>query len=399
MGNDRYTTIGVQDNVGHDNSPASGTGTENIPRRGRTRKQLDFAAAIQQASNAQADLQRGLPSDVGDSSSSVQFMSPIPMYPPPILPRQHAQLPPPISQANRSEEPTLRGPPVGHPLIETPPSSQISDEPTGGPDVLIDRNPRRKRKIQDLATAIYEASACDPTFEFELSSRDTIDNIPDSLILDPSLRVADNHTITPPVSRADDDYGLNLQNIAVDGNGGLGQICNLAPGVGDLEALLADIVQYLPNDNGAVPDVAFDQINQPEVQPALSMPFNLVGEIQEDMNTPDFIGPFNQPLKGAHLFVHVCDECGKTFDRPSNLERHARTHSGETPFKCDEPGCAKAFKQVTQGSHVVRGTPNTSVSCFYPTFFSEIRPYHPPQASHQREAFCMRISRLWRAVQ
>jgi hypothetical protein len=269
------------------------------------------------------------------------------MYPPPILPRQHAQLPGgnlAFSQANDSEEPTLQTPLIRNSLlIGTSSGSQMNDEP----DSSIDRN-RRKRKIQDLATAIYEASASDPTCELESSSRDTADNVLDSLILDPLLRVADNHTFTPSVSRADDEYNnLHLQSTGVVCHEGLGQTGDLAPGVGDFEALLADIAQFLPKDDGALPAVAFNQINQPEAQTALPIPSSLVGEIQEDRDTPDFIGPFAQASKGAHLFVHVCHECGKTFDRPSNLERHARTHTGETPFKCDEPGCAKAFKQVS----------------------------------------------------
>jgi len=36
-----------------------------------------------------------------------------------------------------------------------------------------------------------------------------------------------------------------------------------------------------------------------------------------------------------------CDTCGKEFDRPSLLERHIRTHTGERPYKCDF--CNKGF--------------------------------------------------------
>ena len=36
-----------------------------------------------------------------------------------------------------------------------------------------------------------------------------------------------------------------------------------------------------------------------------------------------------------------CDTCGKKFDRPSLLERHARVHTGERPYPCDF--CEKRF--------------------------------------------------------
>lgn len=322
----------------------------DVPARRRAKKQLNFAAAVQQASNAQADLQR-LSSDVGDPTSSVQPIPPIPIYPP-LFPRQHAQLHGSdlsFSGTNDPEPPTLRAPPLEHPPYAGAsgalPASQMNDESAGGPNSSIN-HPRRKRKIHDLATAIYEASASDPTFELD-PYRDTTQNVSDSLIVDSLLNVAGTCTTVQPTNRPDNDCGLILQSTSVDVNEGLFQTGNPASGVGELDALLADIAQFLPKDGESVLPMAFNQIGQSEAPTCQPLQTNLVDITQEDRGTPEFIGPFAKQTKDAHLYVHVCPECGKTFDRPSNLERHARTHSGETPFKCDEPGCAKAFKQVS----------------------------------------------------
>jgi len=40
---------------------------------------------------------------------------------------------------------------------------------------------------------------------------------------------------------------------------------------------------------------------------------------------------------------YVCDTCGDSFSYKHVLQNHVRTHTGEKPFVCKEPGCDKRF--------------------------------------------------------
>lgn len=39
----------------------------------------------------------------------------------------------------------------------------------------------------------------------------------------------------------------------------------------------------------------------------------------------------------------VCKFCKKIFKKNADLERHERIHTGDKPYKCNQPDCNKAF--------------------------------------------------------
>ncbi|XP_023245918.1 zinc finger protein 878-like [Copidosoma floridanum] len=44
-------------------------------------------------------------------------------------------------------------------------------------------------------------------------------------------------------------------------------------------------------------------------------------------------------------FPYQCDECGQDFAFKHYVKKHLRVHTGKRPFECKEPGCGKAFGQ------------------------------------------------------
>lgn len=56
---------------------------------------------------------------------------------------------------------------------------------------------------------------------------------------------------------------------------------------------------------------------------------------------------FNSKLSMRSLKKHACNVCGKRFTRPSSLQTHSYSHTGEKPFKCDYQGCGRHFSVVS----------------------------------------------------
>lgn len=59
------------------------------------------------------------------------------------------------------------------------------------------------------------------------------------------------------------------------------------------------------------------------------------------------MGQFSSKVSSSTLKKHKCKICEKRFTRPSSLQTHMYSHTGEKPFPCDYEGCGRHFSVVS----------------------------------------------------
>ena len=59
------------------------------------------------------------------------------------------------------------------------------------------------------------------------------------------------------------------------------------------------------------------------------------------------MGQFSSKVSSSTQKKHKCKVCDKRFTRPSSLQTHMYSHTGEKPFACEVEGCGRHFSVVS----------------------------------------------------
>ncbi|RMZ84914.1 hypothetical protein DV738_g24, partial [Chaetothyriales sp. CBS 135597] len=79
----------------------------------------------------------------------------------------------------------------------------------------------------------------------------------------------------------------------------------------------------------------------------LPRPNGLMGAPLGPPNRESMMGQFSSKLSGHTQKKHKCKVCDKRFTRPSSLQTHMYSHTGEKPFTCPVENCGRSFSVVS----------------------------------------------------
>lgn len=94
--------------------------------------------------------------------------------------------------------------------------------------------------------------------------------------------------------------------------------------------------------SSAASDSGYDPMSR-----TLPRPQGLMGAPLGPPAPQSMMGQFSSKMSGNTQKKHKCKVCDKRFTRPSSLQTHMYSHTGEKPFSCDVPGCGRHFSVVS----------------------------------------------------
>jgi len=92
---------------------------------------------------------------------------------------------------------------------------------------------------------------------------------------------------------------------------------------------------------------ASDAGYDPMVSRTLPRPQGLIGGPIGPPAPQSMMGQFSSKMSANTQKKHKCKVCDKRFTRPSSLQTHMYSHTGEKPFACDVEGCGRHFSVVS----------------------------------------------------
>ncbi|KAI9668992.1 MAG: hypothetical protein M1829_005220 [Trizodia sp. TS-e1964] len=100
---------------------------------------------------------------------------------------------------------------------------------------------------------------------------------------------------------------------------------------------------YEPTD-GSITDYSSASEHYDSLSASRKLPLPEVGALGLPAAAMSMMGQFNSKLPTTCQKRHKCKVCDKRFTRPSSLQTHMYSHTGEKPFSCE---CGRSFSVVS----------------------------------------------------
>lgn len=106
----------------------------------------------------------------------------------------------------------------------------------------------------------------------------------------------------------------------------------------------AQSVDSATDYSSAASEAGYDSMTASRTLPR---PSQLVGANLGPPAPQSMMGQFSSKMSSNTQKKHKCKVCDKRFTRPSSLQTHMYSHTGEKPFACNVEGCGRHFSVVS----------------------------------------------------